>query len=516
MAFFLCLSFFTPPLLAIDEIFNFEEQVLPEVIEFETERKLCFFPYKNVNGTEDISYLSEGIPSVLYSGFNKTRYVFDKDVMPLTIFHSHGKQYKLDREKFESFHNREFIEALNFGRKKLTPEKDPRFIQLKPVLISSSNPLVPGMQLSLGKKHECFYLVGGEYYQTEANKIQIQTFVFERRYNRQKNFTTELSLKRLFQEIEPHNNDIRKYLINREEAGFSIQTGKEKNALVYIDGVYMGKTPAEDIRVTEGIHSLEIQKEGFEKIKKVYSFEKKKKYNLVLELKPLKKEGFISVKSEPEGADVYLGSIYLGKTPLKEVQVPLGLNRLRIEKEGFVTHFEGINISKGKTNQIATQLSPGESKAFYQNQFHIFLDHDYYDFTLYSLSAALMFYGGYMYGQYRVSSGRDQLRTEVRLNMLNLYSGIANFSNLSQSSQSEYTTNFMYEQMKIIKNESKIKNWENLRDRSAILGGGMIIGAFTFLWLGHNHEGFEFGQYIEEYPGGKLNARSTLGFRLRF
>lgn len=100
--------------------------------------------------------------------------------------------------------------------------------------------------------------------------------------------------------------------------------------------------------------------------------------------------------------------------------------------------------------------------------------------------------------------------------MLNLYSGIANFSNLSQSSQSEYTTNFMYEQMKIIKNESKIKNWENLRDRSAILGGGMIIGAFTFLWLGHNHEGFEFGQYIEEYPGGKLNARSTLGFRLRF
>ncbi|GAB4306871.1 MAG: hypothetical protein Kow0090_21930 [Myxococcota bacterium] len=72
----------------------------------------------------------------------------------------------------------------------------------------------------------------------------------------------------------------------------------------------------------------------------------------------------ISVASAPALANVFLNGKKLGTTPLSPVEVPPGICGLRVEKKGFVTHYEKIELDGGKSRELTVVLSepPGASQ----------------------------------------------------------------------------------------------------------------------------------------------------------
>jgi hypothetical protein len=96
-----------------------------------------------------------------------------------------------------------------------------------------------------------------------------------------------------------------------------------------VDNKALGTTPL-DHRFFYGTHVASAKLDGYEE--KIQTFDARDG-QLTFELEP--RLAWIEIKSEPEGADVYLGSKHLGRTPLTGVMVPLRPERVVIAMDGY-------------------------------------------------------------------------------------------------------------------------------------------------------------------------------------
>ena len=193
-------------------------------------------------------------------------------------------------------------------------------------------------------------------------------------------------------------------------ATIQIDTGEEVDGLVFIDGHYAGKTPLDKSDVAAGQHAITITKEGFETLNRVVNLKKDSVSKYAFALKKLEKKGTISVKTNPEGASVYLGITYLGESPLTNIVVPLGQNRIRIEKEDHVDYYAGFEIEQGKPVTVNAKLKQGKTEDYYKNRLKVFLDYTYFDFSQYSVYSVALFYASFQYWNYRINVHRDTIR----------------------------------------------------------------------------------------------------------
>lgn len=103
------------------------------------------------------------------------------------------------------------------------------------------------------------------------------------------------------------------------------------NAEVYLDGAPIGHTPIKDLRVSGRAKSLRLDKEGH--LPRFVALDDGD-VNLRLFL-DAKRPGF-TVRSEPPGAEIYLNSVYVGRTPLSDLPVILGgVGEIRISLDGY-------------------------------------------------------------------------------------------------------------------------------------------------------------------------------------
>ncbi len=103
------------------------------------------------------------------------------------------------------------------------------------------------------------------------------------------------------------------------------------DAEVYLDGNLIGHTPLIDLRVSGRAKSLRLDKEGH--VPRFVALEEgDAKMRLYLDAK---RPGF-QVRSDPPGAEVYLNSVYVGRSPMNDLPVILGgVGEIRISLEGF-------------------------------------------------------------------------------------------------------------------------------------------------------------------------------------
>ena len=59
----------------------------------------------------------------------------------------------------------------------------------------------------------------------------------------------------------------------------------------------------------------------------------------------IERYGILEVKSVPSGAQVFVGSMYVGDTPLLNKRIGAGLYTLEVRKDGFQTETRGARIS---------------------------------------------------------------------------------------------------------------------------------------------------------------------------
>ncbi|HMW05435.1 MAG TPA: PEGA domain-containing protein [Leptospiraceae bacterium] len=487
-----------PSLFGVDDYFNFLDQSLPEKIEYEKSRKLCVFPFRNKNENEKFQYLSNGIPSVVISNLNGFKFVFDPDVLETVIYHGYGENAKsLPAKESKKTFNRKTISDLNSGQKETLPEKDPRYIKLEVKFIELETPPMLEENLEIGRKNKCFYVLTGEYSTRENDSMSITLEFTNRKNGKVDQIVETVSIRRAYQEMSSMGFKLKKLLFNKEMATILVETGEEVDALVFIDGHYAGKTPLEKTDVASGQHSISINKEGHETLSRVVNLKKDSVSKYSFQLKKIEKKGLISVESEPSGASVYLGMTYLGETPLQNVVVPLGQNRIRIEKEEYVDYFAGVEVDSSKTTTVNAKLKKGKTEDYYKHRLKVFLDYSYFDLSQFSVYSVGLFYASFMYWDYRARVQRDKIRGDPLqgevaggLTLFTTYQSF--FSGSNSNSITNLLIFYNYQNTIVQSNERAARQFTTYRTASA--GGvfAMLALAGLFYYLGVDNDAFEF------------------------
>lgn len=488
----------TISIFANDDYFEFPNQSLPEKVEFETTRKLCLFPFRNTKENEKFSYLSNGIPSVIISNLNGFKYVFDRDVLETVVYHAFGDPKKIPPNNSKKPQlNKKYLHELNSEVKEVLPEKDPRYIILELEFVQMETTPLREESLELGRKNKCFYVMTGEFATGEDDNLEINIEFTNRKNGKVEKLSESTSLRRAYQEMSPLGMKIKKLLFNKELTSLQIETVEETDALIFVDGHYAGKTPLEKNDIATGKHEVTITKDGFETLNRVINVKKDSNSKYSFTLKKLEKKGLLSVTSNPSGASVYLGITYLGETPLHNVVVPLGQNRIRIEKEDHIDYYSSVEIEKGKPYIVNAKLKEGKTEDYYKNRLKVFLDYTYFDFSQYSVYSVILFYASYQYWNYRVNAHKDLIRGDPRQggvigDMALFTTYYTYFSGSNPDSLENLAILYSYQKVLVGKNETKADEFRRYRDASGVGMVSMLAIAGVFYYFGVDNDAFEF------------------------
>lgn len=500
---FLFLTIFS--IYANDDYFNFENEYLPEKAEFEKSRKLCFFEFRNSGENAKVSYLSKGIPSILISKLKGFHYVFDDDLLVDSLTYEYGKIEK--GKVLKKITNRKSIEELR-KIKTLTPEKDLRFLKLELELIDSEIPPFRESILDLGRSKNCFYMISGEFSLLADDSLEINVELTNRK-NREVNFYTEkTTLIRAYQEISVLTSSLKRKLFPKEMSSIKVDTSEITDALVFLDGEYLGKTPLEKNEIPAGRHKLSIQKESYANLERTIELKRESLSTYSFELKKITKQAFLTVTSSPEKADVYYGTEYLGKTPLKEIPVRSGQNRIRISKLDHIEYFKGLDLENGEKFKIAVELKKGNTEEYYKTRLKIFGDYTYFDFSTYSIYSVLLFYMTYRYSDYQATVQKDSIRGLVP----GFTAIFALIDNPNINSNSKITTLLFYEGI-VNRNQQIVERYQNYKVYSIGASVGMLFLSGLFYYLGVDNDAFEFAFTPPTY---NQNAESFIQYNYRF
>ncbi len=501
MKFFLILliPFF---LISNDDYFKFDEEYLPEEVIIEKERKLCFFHFRNLEENEKFIYLSKGLPNVLLSSLNGFEYIYEEDLLINSIQYEYGNIK--NKRKNLKIQNRNSLKTIN-DDKKIPIEQNPFYLKLKMQVISTEQAPYRETILDLGRTHSCFYMITGEYKVLNEESLEIKVELTNRKNRELTEFKDNATLIRSYQEIGSLSSQIKRKLFTKEMASIEVITKEISDALVFLDTVYLGKTPLSKNELPSGKHNLIIQKDGFETLERKIELQKEKKTSFEFELKLVSKKSFLTITSTPTNANVYYGNTYLGKTPLKKVEVSSGQNRLRVEKKDYVEIFKGLELSNGEEQKFNFNLVEGNSEEYHKTRLKVFGDYTYFDFASYSLYSVILFYVNYRYYDYMVGVQRDSKR-EIIPTFLTL-------NTLATNNSNESITRFYSYYSILVKNEKIVNEFQNYKLYSIYGAATMLSLSGLFYYLGINNEAFEFA-YTPAFQNQQ--AESFVKFNYRF
>lgn len=119
-------------------------------------------------------------------------------------------------------------------------------------------------------------------------------------------------------------------------------------AEIIVDGETVG-TGFANVAVAIGSeHRLQVQCQDYYQFEDMYKFDKEEKKELEVKLVP--NFGYLTVKSQPEGAQVFVDGNVVGTTPYLLGKVKRGQRRVEVRKKGYVSHADIISIKNGQTN----------------------------------------------------------------------------------------------------------------------------------------------------------------------
>jgi hypothetical protein len=130
------------------------------------------------------------------------------------------------------------------------------------------------------------------------------------------------------------------------------------NASVYINNSYYGKTPM-NITLMENNYSLEIEKSGYVNYTETINLNRDISRNITLT--PDMKNYNLNLKSNPNGASVYLNNTYYGVTPIN-LNLQEGNYDLLLQLNGYEDYSTTINLNRNITktftlNEITAEIN---------------------------------------------------------------------------------------------------------------------------------------------------------------
>jgi hypothetical protein len=157
----------------------------------------------------------------------------------------------------------------------------------------------------------------------------------------------------LQKEIQPGIDEIKTRILGREWAGLIVQSSE--NSMIYIDGVFAGIGQIENNSFEPGAHIVTVKLAGFENAEKEIILKKRETAKVEIDT-DISAVRSIVFQTFPQGADLYIDSVWAGKTPVRaEVKNFPAAVRLSIEgwedKDFFIDRYSesivNINLKPG-------------------------------------------------------------------------------------------------------------------------------------------------------------------------
>ncbi len=153
------------------------------------------------------------------------------------------------------------------------------------------------------------------------------------------------SLVQLFEEIK-------KDVIGRLE----VYTNPE-GAEIYIDGKIAGKSPLIIDKIVSRKYNILTLKNGYRAYEQKVTVRPGKNNKFELNLEENKNKGHIIIHSTPEGADLYIDDVPVGKTPLVIKNINYGKHKFRFEKRNYDPRTGTLIINDSKSTFLKIKLS---------------------------------------------------------------------------------------------------------------------------------------------------------------
>jgi len=129
-----------------------------------------------------------------------------------------------------------------------------------------------------------------------------------------------------------------------------------KGAKLFVNEKPSGLTPA-TLKLMPGLHRLEIKANLF----KIWHKQVMVKANQGQTIGPIRlqpSDGRLLLSTNPSGANVTVGKVYMGKTPLEVYLPPKTSHPIKISKQGYKNSARGIVLTPGEKKEIRINLLP--------------------------------------------------------------------------------------------------------------------------------------------------------------
>ena len=121
-------------------------------------------------------------------------------------------------------------------------------------------------------------------------------------------------------------------------------------AKIYVDNAYVG-TGSVNVQLSVGAeHRCRVECQDYIKVEKTVSFAKDEEKTLNVELMP--NFGYLTVKSEPSGAELYIDDKKVGTTPYLARKINRGQHRVEVRKRGYEPYAEVVTININETLRL--------------------------------------------------------------------------------------------------------------------------------------------------------------------
>ncbi len=142
----------------------------------------------------------------------------------------------------------------------------------------------------------------------------------------------------------------------RKITGKLVIESSTKGAKVYIDGDEVGSIPLDrPIRLMPGQHTVKVTKPGHTQYMETIRVRRGRRVKLEVDLLPI--SGVVTLLTSPQGARVYLDGKFVGKTPLRGLEIKAGKHKVRIARTGFYDSIKSFTLVAGKPRRIIVQLN---------------------------------------------------------------------------------------------------------------------------------------------------------------
>ncbi|MBW7858769.1 MAG: PEGA domain-containing protein, partial [Leptonema sp. (in: Bacteria)] len=195
----------------------------------------------------------------------------------------------------------------------------------------------------------------------------------------------------------------------RKKNPFNLRIDSQKKpGFVFLNGAFVGKTPLE-IRAPSTLLRLRLEQEDC--LIHNQNLQLKESTSMYIQCQTDNGKAQLNVISNPTGADVYLNHEKIGVTPLKADQMPSGVHRIRISKQGYIDSFHGVTLKDNQLTSINAKLTEGDTVEHYTDPGYAIQDWTYDDMTLGLFLQSLLFGGGWAYSNVRANSILDSIRS---------------------------------------------------------------------------------------------------------